>query len=368
MKRTLFLLFVCGLLFCGCKRKTPPAGETLIEYNPAASLKMDDLFSDYRIVNLQLTDSSVMGMPRTVKIRKGILYVSDGTKLFQYAPDGTHLRTLAKRGRGPQEYYDIADFDVSDDEILILDRNKKVTRYRQDNSFYAASHLNFFAASLHVLSDSTVLLTSACQEPGDKFHVFDLTDLSSVASFQPVSTAEISYRHFMGQDNFHRYGDRLLFHEPLNNTVCEIRDDRCIPYRRLNLCGSNPPEEFWSKTYKNVRDIAVEAEKKGYAYGMPVYAENDGQMLFTFRKGNEYLLCSYAKESKKAVQSEFLSLSDSLPPVPVADITISTSSPDCVLLTIPKQAFFTEDGKRYSHEFPDMRDDGNPAVCVAVLK
>lgn len=102
----------------------------------------------------------------------------------------------------------------------------------------------------------------------DKFHIYDNRTLQRVSSFCPINKAEMNYRHIINQKNFYMIGDRLLFHEPMNNTVYAIDSTMEIsPVYEFSLCGKNPPSAFWTQKFTSIMDINNQITKENIALG-----------------------------------------------------------------------------------------------------
>ncbi len=367
MKNLLFVLV--GVIFCSCSsRETSEAYEIDIEKNVTASLHIDELFKRYDVVHLRMTDSAVVNVPRTIRVKNDVVYLSDGNRLFQFSKEGAHLRTLDRRGNGPQEYYDIMDFIVSENEILIVDRNRKFLRYTLDHIFREASRLDFIPASMHLITPSRIVFTTSYQQMTEKFHLYDLDSMNEIDKMGAVSQADLTFRHFMNQDNFFLFDGKILFHEPMNDQVLQIDGDQIVSYRAINLYGKNPPPAFWEKQYNNFMHIALQAQDAGYCYGLPVYAESDDQLIFTFRDGADYRMNRTDKNTGQSVQFEAIAFSREIDPLPVAELIINADNPQNIVFALPNPIFFSERGMALDARYDYVVEDGNPVIILGELR
>lgn len=360
-----------GMILCTSCREAAEQDLKIIEIEKhlLPSIHCGDLFSEIRFVQLSEEETALMKSPRKVVLHRDTLYVSDGNGLFQFTTDGDFVRSLDRRGRGPEEYFGILDFAVDGNFVYILDRNRKLLEYSTGNEYVSSVTLDFFPASLAVLDDRTLLLTSACQDAVDKFHLFDAVSLQACGSFCPVNPAELTWRHFMNQTNFFVYDGRLLFHEPMNNTVYRIERDALVPVCELNLYGKNPPADFWSQTYANVMEINIKATQANYCFGTPVYAESDDAIVFTYRDAENYRMCVYSKKSGEAKQSEAIGFYEGLPPIRVENIAFHFFSGDDLSMTIPGYLFFDENDRPLVPELASkIKNKESPVVCLVKMK
>lgn len=362
------IAFIVLILFStGCTRsRLEDDREIRIERNLRSEIDVHDLFADVRFVLLESDETHPIGEAKKVIVDAETIFVSDGRNIFQYTKEGRYLRSLNRRGRGPQEYYDVLDFCVRGDELFIIDRNRKILKYTVSNEYVASATLDFYPATLFALDDGDLLLTSAYQNDVDKFHLYDAATFERLGSFGPIRPAELSYRHIMNQSNFFRYGDAVLFHEPMNDTIYRLQKDGLKVSAFLNLYGQNPPASFWERTYANVMEVNRRATEDKYCFGTPVYAENAGSILFTYRDAADYLLCRYSKRDGRSEQFRAIRFHPDIPPVDVADLAFGFHDAESLSIVIPDYCLTDSEGRAYAKELASS--DGNPTVCFVAMR
>lgn len=369
MKKYVVFYFVFLVAACQTETTDNRTEEVKIRKNITESVKVKDVFSDLKFINLEVNDSCLMRNSRKITLADNTLFISDGSSIFQYSTDGRHIRTLNRKGRGPQEYYDVLDFIVHDNTVYIIDRNRKILKFTTDNKYLASNTLDFFPATLYQLNHKELLLTSAYQNEVDKFHVFDSESLQEISSFHTIEKAELSYRHIMNQTNFFEFDKKLLFHEPMNNYLSRIDNNSASFLYHFDFYGMNPPSDFWTQTYSNVMDINMKATREKYCFGIPVYAENRDNILLSYRDADKYLLCLYSKRNGDAIQFESIEFFETMPPVRIEDLSLNFFSEKNMTIAIPGHLFFDEEGQIYVPELSSVvKDGGNPVICQVKLK
>lgn len=365
------LLLLSALLIFTCCDRSGDRNEILISKNYRSAVHIDDIFSEYEFIRLQTSDSVVVGSPRKILRDGESIYISDGRSLFRFSMAGAHISTLHREGRAPGEYSQISDFDLTEDGSIVLDRNNKMLlRYDSSDRFVDSYPLGLFVSSIRTLDDCRVLLHNAYQrESGDKLLEYDLCTKKLSGGFWPIHESHYTYRHFMEQKNFYEYDGKLIFHEPMNNTIYEIADNAATVRYDLNLYGRNPPQDFWNSRYADIMDIMNDLNGSGYCYGTPVYAESDDQLLFTFRDPEKYMMCLYDKREGTSVQFDAVTISsDGRVSIGVADINLNATSPENMIFCISGDKFFDGNDELLSDEFSGVEMFGNPVICVATLK
>ena len=295
-----------------------------IKENERSEISIESLFGGcVYVVSDTSSSASLVDQVNKALRYDGSIFVSDSRAIYRYDSAGVFCGMINRNGRGGEEYIGIKDFVVQNDKVYVLDQNKRLVSYTLDGKYVKASVLDFYPASMTALEDGSLLLTSAYQSEEDKFHVYDGASITREYSFIPVEKNQITWRHFLGQKNFFRYGRRLLFHEPMNNTVYQIKGKEAIPYKELDLFNRNAPKKFWQQRYKNVADIFNRANELKYCFGMPEYCETDDVIWFTYRDGPKYHLCHYSKKTGHSVQSDYLEIPGLSARIPVGDVRFS---------------------------------------------
>lgn len=120
----LFLLFT----FCSCGRKNfgekDNANSVLkidLLSEPGAKItKLTEFAANIEYIPLQTTESSLMGnIRRKIVNTDDRIYIINVDEILCFDTDGIFLMKLQRKGRGPEEYTDIADFDVSPDNKIM---------------------------------------------------------------------------------------------------------------------------------------------------------------------------------------------------------------------------------------------------------
>ena len=180
----------------------------------------------------------------------------------------------------------------------------------------------------------------------------------------------MTYRHFMFPQNFYRYGDKLYFHESLNNGIYEV-DAKNKTFEQsyaLDIYGRSAPADFWTREYDSVMDIIQTATAKGYCCGTPIFAESCHHLLFTYNESDKYRMCLHDKRTGESIQFENIVIGDGLPALSVAEATFYFGDDKMQFIVIPETYFWDENGKKYNDEFLHAaKPDGNPIIAVLKL-
>ncbi len=128
MQNRIFIILL--IVFCSCGRKnTSETGtdgsviriDLLSEPGPALK-KLSEIAGNINYIPLQTSDRSLIGnyVGKIVK-KDDRIYLKSGDEIMCFNTEGSFLFKLQKSGRGPEEYTDITDFDVSSgNEFLVI--------------------------------------------------------------------------------------------------------------------------------------------------------------------------------------------------------------------------------------------------------
>lgn len=304
--KKLFTALAGILLLVSCSQQRKEAQTINIEENHAEGIDVE-MFLGQGVKYITLDTASnvpLIGAIQKAIIQDSCIYISDYKSVHCFNLNGKYLTSLSKSGRGSGEYMSIADFCIQDGTVYLYNNHRKLMAYNLQGECLNSAELDFYPASITILQEGNLLLTSAYQSDADKFHIFSAKTLQREKTFFPINKAQMTWRHFMGQHNFYRMDDRLLYHEPMNDTIYTVQQNSLVPKYILNLYGKNAPEKFYSKEYRDVMEIILEGISNGYAMGTPEFAEFPDALVFTYKDAEKYQLCVYSKQYKTALQSD----------------------------------------------------------------
>lgn len=132
MRIIIILLFIL-IIFFSCSRKGTNENNItdsvlkidLLSKHESTVTKLSEFVENIEYISLQTLESSLIGgyssNAQKIVNTDNRLYILSRGELFCFDLDGTFFFKLDKRGRGPEEFFNITDFDVSsDNKILII--------------------------------------------------------------------------------------------------------------------------------------------------------------------------------------------------------------------------------------------------------
>lgn len=323
LKLTIKVL-ISFLLIISCSENREEQEFIYIEENSIDAIDLGKILGELEYITIDIpADKPLLGRVQKLIFEDSLIFISDYRSIHWFDIRGEYLSSLSRNGRGQGEYMGIQDFEVYDNLLYILDNSKKVSVYNLEGLCMKSQIIEFYPASLHILSKDKLLLTSAYQSDGDKFHLFSTESLLREGSFNQIKKSEITWRHFRGQRNFFNVGNELLFHEPMNNTIYNLSNDSLIVKYKFNLLGRNAPEQFWLNEYESIMDIALKANENKYCYGIPNFAEIGDNLILTYTDSGKFRICHYNRKEKYSAQSDKIAIKELELTVPLEECILA---------------------------------------------
>ena len=221
-----YLMLCALLLICtGCRvEKEVPRNIDFFDYTER---DMSELFSTMYYVSID-TESvdSLFSTPDKIIQKNGKIYVNDwrARKLFTYSINGTPEQVLYRRGRGPEEYLQISDFDVdANGNIWVIDAQADcLLQYEADGKFIASRELPFEASSINCL-DSENIMFSLAQWDESKYKNYQLvltdSELNIKRAFAKREQERDSNFELVPYCGLHNDETYVFFHQPICDDV-----------------------------------------------------------------------------------------------------------------------------------------------------
>lgn len=168
MKSIILLLLIIGVFFGGGCRKQHSSHPVITYLNEDIKEEkyLSSIFKNPRIIPLETLDESLIG--RNInKIRKrgDKYYVSfDNKTLVIFDRQGKFLQRIHKKGRAPEEYISLVDFDVLPNGNIVIQDVKKLLLYSSECEFIKAIPLDITCYNLKVIDEDHFLICASGQK------------------------------------------------------------------------------------------------------------------------------------------------------------------------------------------------------------
>ena len=105
-----------------CTGRTPRRAVPVIDLqNPAETkeLYLSELLDDIRIVKLETADEILLGQNTNYAVGERFIITIDNEKILQFSNNGRYLRTIAKAGKGPEEFLRVDAYALDDENDIL---------------------------------------------------------------------------------------------------------------------------------------------------------------------------------------------------------------------------------------------------------
>lgn len=205
------------------------AMEINLDYSTAG--KFSEIASSVEYVVLESTEENPIVWPLNLKTdRKGNFYLRDFTthKLLVFDTTGKLTLSFSPKGKGPQEYFQISDFQLTEDKIIILDTSiSKILEFDHQGIFlgehrFGNKFFTFFMGNDFVLNFSSY-------SPDFDQNNFVKTDLSSGnwEGCLRIEDAKLNIGNFVFQNGFmsNYHNHYVYFNIPFSTQVARFDGD-----------------------------------------------------------------------------------------------------------------------------------------------
>lgn len=296
MKRNfVFVLALIAGLSAGCGSKdsgTVNFREINLSFDVENSkIKCSDVFSSFQLVRLQSDTSCLLDEIEKIKAFHDTLFISDriSIKLFS-AKNGSFIRSINRKGRSPEEYQYLVDFDIDtiNRQLLLLDRMAQAVKYYSFSGEYIKQiKLGYWSMNIKVSGNDFILYNanSICDVMGSRVTTYSMGKL--VEKFLPVVEIKGKYLNVLSNTIFSKYRENVILMEPFNDTVYQVTTSSLEPRYVFNPGKNKIPEEFFQKEYYDIAEFFTTLKKTIYANGVYNFIETDSTIFLNYWKQGE---------------------------------------------------------------------------------
>lgn len=268
------------------------------------TITLSDFVESITYIPLATTyDVLIDKYPRIFVTKDYINTVTNSKCLLFNRKDGSFIREIGLKGRGPGEYRSTRGFfnDVIP-AYYFNGWNGNLVKYTMDGIFRGNVKLpgfedNFVSPSVPMnysfINDSIIVcdfLIALGTEPKSLMIFSDKANVLKIIPNHNILKTKQNYVLTTGESSFYRFNNILFFQNMYNDTVFQVAVDRITPYFVLNRGKHSPPFEskWWS----------LEKQLKANFISQPTYSENKRFISFNFYLGRDKYFALYNKSKK----------------------------------------------------------------------
>jgi len=121
MKKLSIFLAVClTLISCSSEEESLPIVD-LHNTQRSKVIKLSELITDISVVRLETSSETLLGQYAQYAVSNKHIVTIDNEKILHFSSEGKYIRTLARGGKGPEEFVRVDAFSLDDEnEILYI--------------------------------------------------------------------------------------------------------------------------------------------------------------------------------------------------------------------------------------------------------
>lgn len=361
--------FVLLVLFFACQERTEKKSITNDSTYVIPEMKVKPfeeglaLFTEPVFIKLKSndieTDFSRVGK---VKLVGDKLFLLDSRmkSLVVYQITGEAIGKVGKKGQGPNEYLDIADFDVDEQQTIyaIDGRQNKLFIYDSDFKFKSAEKLPFAADKIHLLENGMYMFALSSWNKGEGAgNRIAITDnkCNVVRTYLPYDEY-IDENFWISDYQLTKTKDHILYNKTIDNNVYLFSLDGTLQKPiTFDFGKENVPNEKKKDIEKYLKDFDSYSLLKDFTV---IYSDIVLGTFWEHRKNKVFLLDTQkqilykSKEWEGSYNSIYTGFCDST--------LISIIAPDSYEASL--------DYKRLSSELLDHLDNGDFILALRTIK
>lgn len=244
MYKILSIALISVVMLSSCAEKTGMPGFSVFNMsvrNEAVQIPSEGLIDDVSIVKLDNSAGApVIGIIEDAYESENAYYIVSSETVYEYAKDGSFVRRIGAKGRGPGEYLNPQGIGMSGGRLYVFDYNtQNILTYGEDGSFiasYSQSALmnsGIYLSSFFFSGGDMILYASSNSPVQDMLRWDAATDRLTAVSER--SREMLPEEAVMGENYIFGDRDNPFLYNNFNDTVYVLEGGRPVPLFLMRL-------------------------------------------------------------------------------------------------------------------------------------
>lgn len=279
---SLFCLFICNCTYKQSESQNPSDIETIpITDFDTTYGKLSDFAEEVKMIPLEFTDKSILGEIKKVVMSDKFIFIMERTKqegVYVFDHTGKFLYRIGSRGQGPEEFIDLFDFSINEEDELIYlfdQPRKRILVFTFDNKFIKDIPMNYYASRFEYQNGLFYLYREHASY-GTPLYSLVIKDQNGdlVDKYYPMAKdAEEMYIH---DCIFRKRENDILFAQNLNDSVFTLSGSKLNPRYYIDYKDRTMSKEDRMDIKFHVRPpISIILEKKTLGGITDIFEIND---------------------------------------------------------------------------------------------
>ncbi len=208
----------------------------------APKRKFSDMISQLRIVGMEETEASLLGILYNVMVTKDKILVpgSEGKIIRYFSLDGNYLGQLNRAGEGPEEYKSLRSFWLANESIHLYDnQNKAIKSYSLDGEFLDSRELPYPAEHIYPTENGFWLDMGYRFRQGQldssNYRIIHLSESLEEPEFFAPFTEALGFPITTNINSFRMVDGLLSYKQTLSDTIFQVQRDTVKPWIKFDF-------------------------------------------------------------------------------------------------------------------------------------
>ena len=301
---------------------------------PIDIINASDIIEDVILIPLETTPESLITFYRKVFFYDNKIYVLDdigSEALFIYDNNGSHIKTIGKKGGGPEEFFILHGMciDKYNKNVILYDNKKRKMMYFDlEGNYIKNTNVNYRQTEQFAILPSNNMIAITSSNDGN----FHLKDYDRYRLLYSDTTGNIFKFGFEFNDNINLprswskiffNDDEMLFYQQYSNSIYSITDTLIREKYRIDCSNFTPfdielitsfqsDDEYQDYLYSKTNLASFMAENTNHLYFVVNDKKEDYKYFYDKRTGNfiGFKMMNYDTEFFNAFNSNIFSYKD----------------------------------------------------------
>ncbi len=293
-----------------------------IKINPdkAIDIKISDIYDSIYMVPLETNKNCLIEhIEKLFIVKKNIIILDNGrtnSQILHFDHSGKFQNKIGSEGKGPGEYYFINDIDIYNNNIYILDANRKIICYSINNHFIDEFNTNIPGNNLCILNDSTFLISNnggLMPNKKDGYYIYKINKKTILNKSFKIPN-ELLHSTHKDTRRLLKFNNEIYYIKPFSNIVYKYTNNNFEAYVTMDFESHyqtyeriiNSLNKKYSP-YEYAIKLQIHITKNNIITGLSSYIETEKHIKgsYTFKKIRKSFI--YNKITGKTIDINTLS-------------------------------------------------------------
>ncbi len=319
-KTSLYKYIVFIFLFVNCNNeKIEDSQIETIKIDPDNLSTLNISINNYSTRIIDLSDiRPFINKIKNIAFIDSLIIIFDG-ELRSICLSSKEVRSLAKQGRGPNEFYSVNSVKALQSGVYYLDRRKmKLNKIFFDGSPTLEMDLDSNPSDFTIINDSLMALYHGSfpfQDQNFRVSIFDINKNKHISNHISYPKEHWNYLHFDDWNNFSDYRGNKLLSFSGSNIVYKYDESEkeFVPLLKFDFGSRSLTETILNKDYNEVINFSKEIDKNKIFARVISFYETRNYLILSSRVGSHWYLYTYNKTTKSSKIFNSIAFNDQSP-------------------------------------------------------